>query len=140
MQIVLVEDNEGDVFLVRRALNQNSIPYEMRLARNGEDALRLVSENENGQGHLPDIFVLDLNLPRLGGGQVLEKIRANPLYQDVPVIILTSSDSSRDRATALELGADHYFCKPTNLRSFMDLGRVIQQTAVEGRRPRPSAS
>ena len=68
MQIVLVEDNEGDVFLVRRALNQNSVPYEMRLARNGEDALRIVAENENGYGQRPDIFVLDLNLPRLGGG------------------------------------------------------------------------
>jgi DNA-binding response OmpR family regulator len=65
---------------------------------------------------------------------VLERIRANPNYKDTPVIILTSSDSSRDRARALELGADLYFCKPTDLRSFMDLGRVIQETVVEGRR------
>ncbi len=140
MQIVLVEDNEGDVFLVRRALNQNSVPYEMRLARNGEDALRIVAENENGHGQRPDIFVLDLNLPRLGGGQVLERIRSNPIFKDVPVIILTSSDSSRDRARALELGADRYFCKPTDLRSFMDLGRVIQETVVEHRRKAETSS
>ena len=131
MQIILVEDNEGDVFLVRRALSQNSVPYELRLARNGEDALRIVSEA--GEGVRPDIFVLDLNLPRMGGGQVLEKIRSNPTFNDTPVIVLTSSDSARDRARALELGADRYLCKPTDLRSFMDLGRVIRDTALEWR-------
>lgn len=138
MQIVLVEDNEGDVFLVRRALNQNAVPYEIRLARNGEDALKLVTGD--GDSPRPDIFVLDLNLPRLGGGQVLERIRANPNFKDTPVIVLTSSDSSRDRARALELGADHYFCKPTDLRSFMDLGRVIHKTVMEGRRKSPPVS
>ena len=138
MQIVLVEDNEGDVFLVRRALNQNSVPYEMRLARNGEDALRIVADE--GEGPRPDIFVLDLNLPRLGGGQVLERIRANPNFQNTPVIVLTSSDSSRDRTRAMELGADHYFCKPTDLRSFMDLGRVIRDTVIEGRRKAPPSN
>ena len=132
MQIVLVEDNDGDVFLVRRALNQNSVPYEMRLARNGEEALAIVAES--GEGIRPDIFILDLNLPRFSGGEVLQRIRANPSFNDTPVIILTSSDSARDRDRSLEMGADRYFCKPTDLRTFMGLGIIIQETALEGRR------
>ena len=134
MQIILVEDNDGDIFLVKRALNQHAVPFEMRLARNGEDALLLVAEPEAKH---PDVIVLDLNLPRLGGGQVLERIRANPKFHHTPIIVLTSSDSSRDRARVLELGADRYFCKPTDLRSFMDLGRVIEETAIQGRNRPP---
>ncbi len=131
MQIVLVEDNEGDVFLVRRALNRNAVPYELRLARNGEDALSIVAEN--GAGIRPDIFILDLNLPRFSGGEVLTQIRANPSFKDTPVMVLTSSDSSRDRVRALELGADRYFCKPTELAAFMALGPIIEETVREGR-------
>lgn len=136
MQIVLVEDNEGDVFLVRRALNRNAVPYELRLARNGEDALGIVAES--GAGQRPDIFILDLNLPRFSGSEVLTQIRANPAFHDTPVMVLTSSDSSRDRVRALELGADRYFCKPTDLTAFMGLGRIIQETILEGRQKPPA--
>jgi DNA-binding response OmpR family regulator len=136
MQIVLVEDNEGDVFLVRRALNRNAAPYELRLARNGEDALSIVAES--GAGQHPDIFILDLNLPRFSGGEVLTRIRANPAFDGTPVMVLTSSDSSRDRIRALELGADHYFCKPTDLAAFMGLGPIIEQTVREGRHKPPA--
>ena len=132
MQIVLVEDNDGDVFLVRRALNRNAVPYELRLARNGEDALQIVAEN--GEGQRPDIFILDLNLPRFSGGEVLTRIRENPAFDTTPVMVLTSSDSARDRVRALELGADRYFSKPTDLATYMGLGRVIQEIVVEGRR------
>ena len=135
MQIVLVEDNDGDVFLVRRALNRNAVPYELRLARNGEDALEIVAES--GLGNRPDIFILDLNLPRFSGGEVLARIRANPAFDSTPVMVLTSSDSSRDRVRALELGADRYFCKPTDLTAFMGLGRIIQEIVTEGRRIAP---
>lgn len=136
MQIVLVEDNEGDVFLVRRALNRTAVPYELRLARNGEDALRIVEEN--GEGQFPDIFILDLNLPRFSGGEVLARIRANRAFDATPVIILTSSDSSQDRVRSLELGADRYFCKPTDLNAFMSLGPIIQEIVVEGRQKPPA--
>ena len=131
MQIVLVEDNDGDVFLVRRDLNRNAVPYELRLARNGEDALQIVAES--GEGQRPDIFILDLNLPRFSGGEVLTRIRANPAFDGTPVMILTSSDSVRDRVRALELGADRYFCKPTDLTAFMGLGRIIEEIVVAGR-------
>ena len=131
MQIVLVEDNDGDVFLVRRALNRNAVHYELRLARNGEEALQIVAEN--GEGQRPDIFILDLNLPRFSGGEVLTRIRSNSAFDATPVMILTSSDSVRDRVRALELGADSYFCKPTDLTAFMGLGRIIEEIVVAGR-------
>ncbi len=137
MQIVLVEDNEGDVFLVRRALNRTAVPYELRHVSNGEDALQIVAEN--GEGQRPDIFILDLNLPRFSGGEVLSRIRANAAFDTTPVMVLTSSDSSRDRVRAMELGADRYFCKPTDLTAFMGLGPIIHETVIAGRRNPPTA-
>ena len=133
MQIILAEDNDGDIFLVKRALNQSAVLFEMRVAHDGEEALRLM---DDPSGEHPDVIVLDLNLPRLTGADVLSHIRANPKFNHTPVIILTSSDSSRDRTRALELGADRYFCKPSELKRYMDLGPLIEETAIQGR-PQP---
>jgi len=133
MHIVLAEDNDGDIFLVKRALKQSEVPFEIRVAHNGEDALLLMDDLS---AHHPDIIILDLNLPRLSGADVLSHIRANPKFNHTPVIILTSSDSIRDRTRALELGADRYFCKPSELSSFMELGNLIQEIAIQGR-PQP---
>jgi len=134
MQIILAEDNDGDIFLVKRALKQSAVPFEMRVAHNGEDALLLMDDLS---AQHPDVIVLDLNLPRLSGAHVLSQIRANPKFNHTPVIILTSSDSARDRIHALELGADRYFCKPSELNRFMDLGRLIEETATQGRSQPP---
>lgn len=123
-RILLAEDNDGDVFLVRRALEKRSISHELVVAHNGEQALAWLE----GQGLAPDLILLDLNLPRLDGAQLLSHIRKSDCYSRTPVIILTSSDSPKDRQEALELGANLYFRKPTDLKSFMDLGRIIEET------------
>lgn len=129
-RILLAEDNDGDVFLVRRALEKRSILHELAVARNGEEALAWLEghSGEEKRDSAPDLILLDLNLPRIDGAQLLSHIRKSDWFCRTPVIVLTSSDSPKDRQTALELGANLYFRKPTDLKSFMDLGRIIEET------------
>lgn len=134
VRILLAEDNEGDVFLVRRALEKQGLHHELMVARNGEDALEILERARNSPGfEPPQLILLDLNLPRVNGNQILSEIRNMGLFSSTPVIILTSSDSSKDRELALQLGADLYFHKPTDLNSFMQLGRVIEETLSQPR-------
>jgi CheY-like chemotaxis protein len=129
-RILLAEDNDGDVFLVRRALEKRGLAHELLLAHNGEEALKWLDghSGEQDAGTPPDLILLDLNLPRVDGGQLLSYIRKCDWFSRTPVIILTSSDSPKDRQMALDLGANLYFRKPTDLASFMDLGRIIEET------------
>jgi CheY-like chemotaxis protein len=129
IHILLAEDNDGDVFLVRRALEKQGLSCQLAVARNGEEALQLLDAAEDGPpADAPELILLDLNLPRVGGCEILARLRQTPTYSQTPVIILTSSDSPRDRDRALSLGANSYFRKPTDLSSFMLLGQVIEDT------------
>jgi CheY-like chemotaxis protein len=126
IHILLAEDNDGDVFLVRRALEKQGLQHQLTVAKNGEEALQLLNRAGNDPDfETPDLIVLDLNLPKVDGTQVLLRIRQAPALGAIPVIILTSSDSPKDRESALELGANMYFRKPTDLQSFMHLGEVV---------------
>jgi CheY-like chemotaxis protein len=125
--ILLAEDNDGDIFLVRRALEKRGVPHQLTVARNGEEALDLLERAENGpSSEAPKLILLDLNLPKIDGTQVLSRIRKTSAFSATPVIILTSSDSPKDRESALALGANVYFRKPTDLQSFMHLGVVVE--------------
>ena len=126
-RILLAEDNDGDVFLVRRALEKRGISHELVVAHNGEQALDWLDSTETMQ-LAPELILLDLNLPRIDGAQLLSHIRKSDRFSRTPVIVLTSSDSPKDRQMALELGANLYFRKPTDLKSFMDLGRIVEET------------
>lgn len=129
-RILLAEDNDGDVFLVRRALQKRGFTHELVVAHNGEEALAWLNGHSSvaEPDDRPDLILLDLNLPRVDGGQLLSYIRKSDSFARTPVIVLTSSDSPKDRQMALELGANLYFRKPTDLPSFMDLGRIIEET------------
>jgi chemotaxis family two-component system response regulator Rcp1 len=129
VRILLAEDNEGDVYLVRRTLEQRGIPHKLAVARNGEEALTMLRDSANGPATaMPELILLDLNLPRVDGAQILSHIRQTQVFGEVPVILLTSSDSPKDRDLALSLGANLYFRKPTDLTSFMKLGQIIEET------------
>ena len=91
----------------------------------------MLRDTENGPlAEMPDLILLDLNLPRVDGMQIRSHIRKTEAFNEAPVIVLTSSESSNDRESALRLGANLYLQEPTDLASFMRLsGQVIQQTA-----------
>ncbi len=129
LRILLAEDNPGDVFLVRRALMKQGIVFELITVEDGEAAMRYLDglDASTDEHDRPDLILLDLNLPRCLGTQVLERLKNSPSCGHAPVIILTSSDSPRDRAEVLRLGAAHYFCKPTDLAGFMTLGGVVEE-------------
>jgi chemotaxis family two-component system response regulator Rcp1 len=133
VRILLAEDNDGDVFLVRRALEKQGLTCKLVVAHNGEEALRLLDTADSGPAaDAPELILLDLNLPRVDGSEILAHLRKTSTFSGTPVIVLTSSDSPRDRDLAMSLGANAYFRKPTDLRAFMQLGQVIED-ALTGR-------
>lgn len=123
--LLLAEDNPGDVFLIRRALDSQNFPYELLVAKDGEQAISRVREAAAGALHI-DLLMVDLNLPRHDGAEVLSILRAQDNLQDIPVMVLTSSDSPQDRERCAKLQVDHYFQKPSNLAAFMQVGRIAK--------------
>jgi CheY-like chemotaxis protein len=125
-QVLLVEDNPGDVYLIRRALDEQGLLYNLSLAKDGEEAIAWLRECEM-DGRALDVVLLDLNLPRLGGSEVLARVRNSSTLGAVPILLLTSSDSSEDRERCLRLGASGYIRKPSSLSEFMQIGVKVKE-------------
>jgi chemotaxis family two-component system response regulator Rcp1 len=123
-EILLAEDNPADVYLIREALKEHGVECTVRTAADGKDALTLLCSLD--QPYRPDLIILDLNLPRHDGIEILQTVRSNEATARIPVVVLTSSDSPRDRLTANELGATRYVRKPSNLEQFMELGAIFK--------------
>ena len=126
-RILLAEDNPGDVLLFREALRSSNLAYELIVAEDGEKALKLL-EGAGTPGNMatPDLIVLDVNLPRRSGQEVLRWVRGNPPLATVPVIILTSSASPDDKTMATQLGADLYVQKSSDLDEIFQIGHTVQ--------------
>lgn len=137
-QIVLVEDAEPDVFLVREALNLGGLDFSLRVLDDGEKAVEFIDKVDRGETEpCPHLVLLDLNLPKKSGVQVLERMRQSHRCGRVPVIILTSSDSPKDKEQVARLGATQYFRKPSKLVEFMKLGQVVREL-LGGENPSPA--
>jgi two-component system, chemotaxis family, response regulator Rcp1 len=122
-QILLGEDNPADVYLIRQALDEHRVNYQLHVAVHGGEVMELLAGQVN---HVPDLIVLDLNLPRYEGLEVLKMIRNSPQMSHVPIVILTSSDSPKDRLAASALGATCYIRKPSSLDEFMGIGKTLR--------------
>lgn len=126
-RIWIAEDNPADVYLVEEALRRHDFEYRLATANNGEDMLNMIARLEqNPSENCPDLFLIDLNLPRRPGAEILAKVRQSRRCAQVPTIVITSSDSPQDRAQARELGASYYFRKPADLEKFMAIGGVVR--------------
>ena len=128
-EILLAEDNPADVYLIREALNEFGVACTIRTAADGRDVLAMLASAE--MSWHPDLIILDLNLPRHDGLEILRKLREMEATAKVPVVILTSSDSPRDRATAAELGATQYIRKPSDLEQFLQLGAIFKDLLAQ---------
>lgn len=127
-RIVLIEDAEPDVCLVREALENCGVDFDLQVFEDGESAVDFVdSFDQDPTLPAPHLILLDLNLPKKGGAQVLEHVRSNRSCAHVPVLILTSSDSPKDKALVKQLGATDYFRKPSRLDEYMKLGPLVQR-------------
>jgi CheY-like chemotaxis protein len=123
VSILLVEDNHPDVFLVRRALTQAGIEYDLLVAEDGERAKTLI-QTLGRDLPCPDIALIDLNMPKAQGHELIGIFRQQ--CGAAPVIVCTSSDSPDDRRAAVELQVDAYFRKPITLDEFMELGVLVR--------------
>lgn len=125
--ILLAEDNPADVYLISEALREHGVDCTVRDVSDGKEVLQLLSpEAARNDDGTPDLIILDLNLPRHDGIEILQHLRDTPELTHVPVVVLTSSDSPRDRLTANQLGAACYLRKPSNLAEFLSLGAVFR--------------
>ena len=124
--ILLVEDNPDDVELTLRVLNTHHIANEVRVARDGVEALEvLYGTPERPAGRMPSLVLLDLKLPRLDGLDVLRRIRADPGTARLPVVIMTTSREERDIIASYELGANSYIQKPVGFEAFTEAVRCL---------------
>ncbi len=126
LRVALAEDNPGDVFLVREALAFHNVKAQLTVKTDGEEMLHFIQRIESGDVPCPDVVLLDLNLPKYGGEALLKRMRESPACNGVPVVIVTSSDSPKDRQTAAQLGASSYFRKPTDFDEFLKLGAIVK--------------
>ena len=119
VRILLAEDNPADVYLIEEALREHGVNFQLLLAQDGEQALEMVADSSREL----DVVLLDLNMPKRSGSEVLEKLQGQP----TPVLVLTSSDSPADKVEAIRLGATHYIRKPTGLDEFLAIGATIKE-------------
>ena len=132
-QILLVEDSEADELLMRAALRLDGLDCDIQVSIDGEKAIQLIDALDSGNASPnPNVVLLDLNLPRKGGARVLERIRQSPKFGNVPVVVVTSSDSLRDKTKVSHLGATRYFQKPLDLGEFMKLGPLVREVLEHG--------
>ena len=125
--IVVAEDNAPDVFLIREALKAAGLLCRLDTLADGEDAFNLIDRLEGDRTQpFPDLFIIDLNLPRRSGSEVLSRVRSSARGAKSSVIVMSSSDASCDRDMARKLGANHYFRKPADLDEFMQIGGCIR--------------
>jgi len=127
MNILLVEDNPGDIRLTQEAFKEGTIPKELHVVKDGVEALNFLRKKDNyANVPTPDIILLDLNLPRKDGREVLAEVKTDEFLRFIPVIVLTTSDSEQDITKAYSLYANCFITKPVDLEQFIFIIRQIE--------------
>lgn len=131
LHVLLVEDNPGDVRLTQEAFHEAKVPATLSVVMDGQEAMSFLEQNKYS---LPDLILLDLNLPKWSGKEVLQKIKNHPDLKRIPVLILTTSKSDQDVMESYELNANSYLLKPMDFDHFLDVVEKINsfwfQTAI----------
>jgi CheY-like chemotaxis protein len=126
VSILLAEDNPADAGLVRRALEEHGVEGELVVIADGETAIAFIQAIDAEPAPCPDLAIVDINLPKKPGREVLECMRQSERCRHIPVVILSSSDAERDKADAARFGASRYIRKPSNLDEFLSLGSIFK--------------
>ena len=128
IEILLVEDNPGDARLTREAFAQGTVRNTIHHARDGEQAMAFLRREAPYQSApRPDLVLLDLNLPRRSGREVLEDIKTDPALREIPVVVLTSSQAQEDILTSYRLHANCFITKPGDLEALIQVAHSIEQ-------------
>ncbi len=127
VEILLVEDNPGDVRLTQEALRDGKLHTRLNIVRDGEEALAFLRrQGPHADAPRPDLILLDLNLPRKSGQEVLAEIKNDEQLRRIPVVVLTSSQAEKDILTSYDLNANCYISKPVDLEQFIRVVRSIE--------------
>lgn len=127
IEILLVEDNPGDVRLTKEALREGKVCNNLWVAEDGEKALDFLRRNgDHATVPRPDLILLDLNLPRVDGRELLAEIKADPELRRIPVVVLTTSKAEEDILRTYDLHANCYVTKPVDLDQFINVVRAIE--------------
>jgi chemotaxis family two-component system response regulator Rcp1 len=128
IDILLVEDNPGDVRLTREALKEGKVLNNLNVAGDGFEALAyLRHEDQYAKSPHPDIILLDLNLPRMDGRELLAIVKADPNLRRIPVVILTTSKAEEDIIKSYDLHANCYITKPVDLDQFINVVKSVEE-------------
>ena len=125
IEILLVEDNPGDVRLTKEALREAKVRNRLHVAGDGIDALQMLRADGDGRVR-PDIILLDLNLPRKDGREVLADLKSDPELRRIPVVVVTSSEAEQDVLRSYDLHANCYITKPVDLEQFLQVVKSIE--------------
>ena len=127
IEILLVEDNPGDVRLTREALKESKVINNLHVARDGIEALAFLRrQGEHAGAVKPDLILLDLNLPRKSGLEVLEEIKVDPKLRRIPVVVLTTSSAERDIVASYDLHANCFVTKPVDMDQFVEVVNSVE--------------
>lgn len=127
IRVLLVDDNPGDADLTRETLEASKMHLDIAVVTDGIEALAYLRRQAPFEvARLPDLILLDLNLPRLGGREVLAEIKGDRALQAIPVVVLSSSDAEQDVLKSYQLGANCYVTKPVGLEAFQSIVRSIE--------------
>ena len=126
LKILLVEDSPSDVRLVREAMKESAISVQIVVAKDGVEAMDYLHQAELGLVVRPDLVILDLNLPRKNGREVLAEVKASPNLRQIPVVVMTSSRSDDDIQQAYALNANCYITKPNDLQEYVNVVQSIE--------------
>lgn len=127
LKILLVEDSPSDIRLIREALKETPVPVQITVARDGIEAMDYLRQTEAGLANRPDLMLLDLNLPRKNGREVLAEVKGSPTLKQIPVLVMTSSRSDEDISEAYSLNANCYIAKPGDLKEYVEVVRAIEE-------------
>jgi len=126
-EILLVEDNPGDIRLTQEAMKESKFNNNLSIATDGVEAMKFLhKKGEFENAPMPDLVLLDLNLPKMDGREVLEQMKNDDELKKIPVVILTTSNAEKDIAKSYELHANCYINKPVDLEQFFEVVRTIE--------------
>jgi len=133
IKILLAEDDLGQANLTMKIFSEAKTPFEIVRVRDGEEAIRyLKKEGSFNTAKTPDMILLDVNMPRMNGFEVLENLKSDPLLSEIPVLMLTCSNSDADKALAYEKKANFYIVKPGELYQFYDVVKYVEEIWLSG--------
>jgi DNA-binding response OmpR family regulator len=131
---LIVEDDSADLFLISEAITTANANVDLHVVNDGDKAIRFFQHvDDDDSAACPSLVILDINLPKKHGAQVLQQMRTSRRCAGALVLVVTSSDSARDRETMAKLGANGYFRKPSDYERFMKLGGVVRELLGQAR-------